>query len=623
MAAVGGGTAAILLVRLGATGKQPGVELLIALVLLALGAVFREVSVRAVLRLWRRRRGTVLSILFAHAAVILALAAHYSYHRFQIPLAALALLALGNLARLVRKTGPLPLIVLAFVCLYTWRIDGWWYVLVGDEYRNYELATAIVHSHDARFIGRHLFLLEGGLEGLDPYADSLVQAASMRLLGVNNFGWRFSGLYFAAIALAFFHGFFRTFLTKRAALATVVCLGASHYIMSFGKIGYDKFQAYLAMAILLAATAWAIRTRRPLAYVAVGFSVALCFYVYPAVLYVVPFPFFLLLLFAPPVDRATVAGWGLAALGAALTIFPLPFQPTYFEGKRPGTVFYNPELSRSSSRLFAHFGNNLAYAAVSPLLLGSEDHFVTSSYLDPVTGLLFVAGLGSALWLVRRDPFIAFLAVGLAWLLFFGGATHDRDYPPTTRMFLLLPLFVPFATFGLARVLGLARDAGLPSGGARAALAATLLAIVAANVVQTHVVSRLRSDSYELFDPLVARLAKRLESLPGPARSLLFVAQEAGEGGGIPQVLEVYSLRATDFAEITPVDGRLAPADRRRVADAKTAVFVSARLPPEARDSLEQEIAATGKKPCTVRTSTGQERFRLWTAPGTPDLCAN
>ncbi len=88
----------------------------------------------------------------------------------------------------------------------------------------------------------------------------------------------------------------------------------------------------------------------------------------------------------------------------------------------------------------------MAFAAYSPVLLVTEDHFVTSSYLDPLTGLLFLVGMASALWLVRKDAFVAFLTVGLAWLLFFAGATHDREFPPTTRMFLMLPVLLPIAT---------------------------------------------------------------------------------------------------------------------------------------------------------------------------------
>ncbi len=622
-AAVGAGAALLMFLRQAVTGHIPGPELALALLVFAAGMVLREVSGPALGRAWRRARGNAFSILAAHAAVILALASHFSYHRFQVPLTVVAVAAVVNLASRVRRTGPVPLLVLAFVCLYMWRIDAWWYALVGDEYRNWDLAESIVSRHDRAFIASHLFQLEGGLEGLDPYLCSLVQAATMKVLGVNSFGWRFSSLYLAAIALAFFYRFFRTFLTRRAALATMVCLGASHYIMSFGKIGYDKFQAYLAMALLLASTGWAIRTRRMMAYVAIGFSAGLCFWVYPAALYILPLPGFLLALYAFPRDRKTLARWALAGLTCALTMFPLPFQPTYFEGKRPGTVWYNPELVHSTPRLVDHFVSNLVYAAYSPLLLGSEDHFVTCSYLDPLTGLLFLAGLASAVWLVRRDRFLAFLVISLAFLILLA-TTHDRDYPPTTRMFLLLPIFLPFASAGLWRLAALARGAGISARAAGGAIAAAVIAVVALNVVQSHVISKRRSDGYEIFDPLMLRLAQRIESLPPAQRvGLLLVTGEEGPRADIPMVLTVYDLpEAAKRYTMISVGDRLGPDDLPRVSDRAYAVIASPFMDEGARKRVEEQIAATGKAPCAVRTTTGTERFKLWASPELPDLCA-
>jgi len=625
LAVLGALAAALLFVRLLLARRIPGPELLASLGVFALGMLLREVSVDALRRAWRRSRGTILSILAAHAAVVLALASHYSFHRFEIASLGVAVLAVANLAARWRKTGPVPLLVLAFVCLYMWRIDAWWFALVGDEYRNFEIAAGIVHDHDPAYVASHLFQLEGGLEGLDPYACSLVQAAAMRLLGVNSFGWRFSSLYLAALALPFFHRFFRTFLTRRAALAGTVCLGASHYVIAFGKIGYDKFQAYLAVALLFAAAACAVRTRRMIAFVAMGFAAALCFYAYPAALYVLPLPAFLLLFYAPPRDRATRLSWAIAGLTTALAILPLPFQPTYFSGKRPGTVYYNPELVSSASRLVRHFWTNSVYAVFSPVLLAGEDHFVTCSYLDPVTGLLYTVGLASAVWLARRDRFVAFLIVGLGWLLFFAGTTHDREYPPTTRMFLLLPLFVLFAILGLDRVFALARAAGFSSAALRGALVATLISIVALNVVQAHVVSVRRSDAYQLFDPLMVRLARRIEGLPPPGRPrLLVLVGPEGSRSDIPMILNVYALSesARQYAELSVPAGGLTSTDVPRVADPSRAVVPSPFMSPEVREHVERQIAATGKTPCSVRTTTGQERFKLWASPSLPDLCA-
>ena len=191
-------------------------------------------------------------------------------------------------------------------------------------------------------------------------------------------------------------------------------------------------------------------------------------------------------------------------------------------------------------------------------------------------------------------------------------------------MFLLLPLFVLLAIAGLMRLLALARSAGISSRAADRALFATLAAILLLNVVQAHVVSKRRSDGNQLFDPLILRLARRIESLPAPQRvHLLLLSQTEGDGGGIPTVLNVYSLKesAEHFAEIPLHEDTLTPSELTRVADPGRAVIVSPRIDQQFRERVEREIAATGKMPCSVRTSTGQERFKLWRSPEVPDLC--
>ncbi len=624
LAGLGAVGACLLLVRQALTHRIPGPELAVALAAFGIGMVLREVSLAALGRAWKRSRAAILSIVAAHVAVVLALASHYSFHRYQAVLTGLAVIAVVNLAARARRTGPVPLIVLAFVCIYTWRINAWWFSLVGDEYRNWDLAESIVSKQDAAFRASHLFQLEGGLEGLDPYVCSLIQAATMRVLGVNSFGWRFSSPYLAAVALAFFHRFFRTFLSRRAALATTIALGASHYIIGFGKIGYDKFQAYLAMALLLAAAGCAVRTRRMMAFVGMGLAAGLCFWVYPAALYILPLPAFLVVLYAPPLDGKTLGRWMLAGATAVLVLFPLPFQPTYFEGKRPGTIWYNPELAHSPARLADHFVSNLAYTVFSPIVLGSEDHFVTSSYVDPLTGLLFLVGLASGFWLVRRDRFVAFIAISLGFLTLLAGTTHDREYPPTTRMFLLLPLFLLVASGGLWRLLTLARSAGVSAAGAGRLLAATLAAIVALNVIQAHVISVRRSDGYQILDPLMLRLAENIAAQPNDRRpALLLLADEQGPRSDIATFLTVYGM-PDQAARYSVISGgaELAPAELARMADPAVAVAPAPFLTDERRDAFERQLAAAGKTPCSVRTTTGQERFRLWTSPGTPNLCA-
>jgi hypothetical protein len=624
VALLGGCAAALLFLRGIGRGDIPGPDLALALVAMSVGAMLSEVSVRVLALLARKRFSAAASIVAAHAALLAYLSSHFAGGRLAPLLLVLALLAAANLAARVGKTGLVPVVILAFAALYAFQINHWRFAQVGDEYNYWDHALRAAVEHDRAYVASHLFQMEGGVEGAIPYAASLIQAAGMKVLGLNSFGWRFGTLYLCALSLAFFHRFFRTFLTRRAAVTATVLLGASHYVMSFGKIGYIILQALVAMGLVLAAAAWAVRTRRMAAFVCLGLAAGFCFYVYPAALYVLPLPALLVLLYAFPRDRATLARWAAAVFVTAMTVFPLPLQPTYFASKRAGTVLYNPELIRSTSVLAAHFARNFAYAAFSPWIAPSETHFVTASYVDPLSGMLLGVGLAACLWLARRDRFAVFLLLGLACLLFFAGASHDREYPPTTRMFLLLPLVVIFAAAGLERLLGLARMAGVSPSLERGLLAAALLSAVALNVYQAHVVSRRRSTGYELFDPLLLRVAFRLQALaPASDLGIVVVTTPGASAGGVTRMLRAYSLPAgpEHFRDVEVEGSAFSDEDRKWIADPRALVAVSPILPTDLQDALEHEIAGLGKTPCAMRTSNGEVRFRLWAASGSPRLC--
>ena len=87
----------------------------------------------------------------------------------------------------------------------------------------------------------------------------------MKLFGSHNLGWHLSSLYLSAAAVGLFYLFFKTFVPRRVALVAAFFLAVSHYIMTFGKIGYNNLQALFAMSLALCAATWAIRTKRRIA----------------------------------------------------------------------------------------------------------------------------------------------------------------------------------------------------------------------------------------------------------------------------------------------------------------------------------------------------------------------
>jgi hypothetical protein len=603
--------------------RLPGAELAAALAVFALGAVLREIRPAAAAALGRKKWVNFISILAAHAFLLAWLASHFSTHRFEAPLAVAAAAAVAFLGLRIRRTGPVPLIIIGAVLLYVWRITGWNYALIGDEYIDWAHSTRIAGTDTPSYVLSHLFLMEGGILGVIPYFGSLLQAAVMKIVGINVFGWRFACLYFSAISLGFFYRFARTFLVRAAAVAATVLLGSSHYVMTFGKIGYTLLEAYGAMSLVLAAAAWAVRTRRALAFTALGFAMAFCFYVYPAAFYALPLALLAIAIFAPPFSRRTLGLWALTAFVSFATIFPLPLQATYITSKRAGTIWYNPEIVKSAATIVTHFAQNLTYAFFSATIIPMESHFVTVSYLDALTATFLAVGLALVLWLAARDRFAAFLMIGFGSLLFFVGASHDRQYPPTTRMFMMLPWWALFAAIGLARLRTWART-GLSLTAGSVFFATALAAAVAANLYQAYVVSPRRSTGYEGGEVLVVRLEQSIQKrFPGQAKKLLILTDSSWNAEGLRELVRTYGLASDEahFGQIEVSAPTLTEPERAAIRRDGVLVVVWPTMREDWRQPVEQEVIALGKVPCPVRTTIGEVRFKLWQSPALPRLC--
>ncbi len=614
----------VVLYRAAAWAKLPGWDLAAVIVFELVGKALSEIPAEAILRLWRRKRAVFLTVVLAHVSLIGTLARHFTDKRWDPVFLLLLFFSLLNLLRLRRRTRPTVWLILGAIVLFTLFIDGWWFTLVGDEYVFWDYAKQIAHDTLSQ-TGSRLFSVDGGVQGYS-YLASLIQAVSLKILGANNFGWRFSSLYLSALAIAFFYRFFRTFAGRLTAALASLFLAASHYIMTFGKIGYPILQAYFAMSLALAAAAWAVRTRRPVAFASLGFAVAFCFYVYPAALYVVPIPFLLLLIYIPPVTRQAIGGWATTIKTLLIAIFPLFFQFDFWRLKVPGTIYFNPAIVQSSSNIVSHFASNLIYAAYSYLYRPEDKHFVAVSYVDPLTAVLFAIGLALVLRRVLRNRFALFVIVSHVELLFFVGASHDRWYPPATRMHLVVPWFALIAAIGLSWLIERARDAGLSRSGTAASAALLLTAVVGLNVYQAYPFSRRHMTGYQNFAALFNRVALRTGQIaPTPPKRFVVVTDGSWMEGpsGYHRIQGIYALPPSpeQFIVLHLKDGQVPDEARAMLADKDTLVFFQPETKTAARESVERVLPSFGKIPCPVKTTLGEARFDLWQSPELPRMC--
>jgi Dolichyl-phosphate-mannose-protein mannosyltransferase len=607
-------------------GGLPSWSLVIAITGFALGWLWRSAWFAQTPRMWETLRFRALPLVVAHVGLVALIYGASSPHESYVPFAAFGAAGLAGALYAVRHgawSWPYATVNLALL-LYSLHIGGWWFSSIGDEYSFYRYAREIAERQTLEFIGSRLFWGQA-VYGTHPYLSSVIQAVFMKVFDVHNFGWRFSGLYLSALSIGLFYYFFTTFVPPRVALVTSALLAASHYIMSFGKIGYNNLQALAAMGLALSASSLAVRSGSSAAFAATGLAVGLCFYVYPAALYVVPLPLLLLALYRPPLRRARVARWATLLGATLLVIWPLFVQADYWRTKVPGTIFYNPQLVANTTRASFHTVSNLVYALFSYLYVPEESHFVVVSYVDVLTAVFVPVGLW---WYARRavhSRWAAFVMLGFASLLFLVGASHDRQVPSTTRMFLVLPWFMLFAGTGLLWTRDRLTVTGLSSRAATGLTAVTVLGIIALNVWQAYPLSQFRQGRYHSTEALLLRVLQGAAALPGEQPGSIVVLNDPGRLHieSMREGMDIYSIRfpPSGLVEVVAADSAAVERARAVIADPRTAVLIHPALDAGLRQSLERAVASYGKRSCSMRTAAGEERFKLWYAPQLDPPC--
>jgi 4-amino-4-deoxy-L-arabinose transferase-like glycosyltransferase len=613
---------ALAVIALNAATRQrvPGWELALAYGAYLVAWVLREVPADRAWIALRHHHGPLIAILLAVGALLVALASRYGQNRFQWGTAILLLLAIANLLRYRKVIHPIVWIATLALLLFATNMNAWWLSAIGDEYTFWSYGREIAEKQSLSYIATHFFNGQA-VYGAHPYLSSVIQAIFMKLFGSDGYGWRISNACLSAAAVVLLYLFVRVFVSRRTALLAALFLALSHYIISFGKIGYNNLQALFVETLVLATAAWAVRTRRPVAFALLGAGMGFCLYVYPAALYVVPLPVLLLLFYMPPVSRAAIGRWTVMAVSAFILVVPLLVQPGYWQAKIAGTIYYDPEITQTALGIALHFARNFVYAAFSHLYAPSESHFVAVSYVDPITAAFTWIGLACFLRLAFRERFAAFALISFAVLLVLVGASHDRPFPSTTRMFLLLPWYGIFAAAGLTWLLAELQSVDILRGSARALLVLIFLAILGLNLYQAYPLARDRMAGLQSLETLFLRTVQRAERDGGGAgKTYVFVTDPSWSSVGIQMIPEVYPVKAK-ISEVVINDPSLPAAAAPLLADRNTLVIIKPWLDPTWQTMLEAPLRGLGKEPCPIRATNGDIRFTLWHSPQDGWLC--
>lgn len=363
----------------------PGWNLIAVYLCFLTGCLFHE---RIEITNWiRKNTGCFLSVLANHFLLIAAFYFHYQESQWEVLVIVAFLISLISLLRYRHRLSPIYFIFLLAIFLFTLHINTWWTSFVGDEYSFFDLGRSLASGRNLIWFGNNLFSIRGNY-GASPLLATYIQVVFMKIFGANGFGWRFSNVYLCAMGIVLIYSFLRHFIVERVALLAAILLAFSEYLISFVSIGYTNLQAFFAIALVLALSAWSVRSKTILAFGLLGSSLALCFYSFPAAISALPLPFVLLLLYYPPTTGEAIKRWGIMVAAFGMLIFPLFRQPEYWIDLSQKPMLASPEAMRSVMTILDHILSNGYYSLFSFLFAQQETHFVAVSYVDPVTGVL-------------------------------------------------------------------------------------------------------------------------------------------------------------------------------------------------------------------------------------------
>lgn len=601
--------------------RIPSWDLLLALALFLAGLILLD-PLRISLPEWIQTHGQfILDAALLIIALCSALYATFGESKPNLIFYLLLVAAALNFLKHRKQTHPLFWVSIFSLVALTWNINGWNYVVIGDEYSFFIEVHNILDKRTAWELMSTTF--DGNfVYGTHPYLSSYIHNFFMKLFDNHNFGWRFSNPVLVACSLPLFYYFFKAFVPRKVAITIVILLGFSHYLLSFSKIGYNNLQAFFIMGALLASFTWAVKSMRPLAFCVTGLAMGLCFYLYPAALYLVPLPVIGFLVYLPPTNKEALKRWAWMAVSMALLFYPLVVQPEYWEAKVAGTFLYT-EASYSFGALVENVLRNVVFSGFSYLFIPEQSHFVSIGYLDLLSSVFVVIGFGVLVRnVLQRNKSAVYLIVSFLFMFLIVGATHGRNFPTTTRMFLLLPWFALFAALGLQWCLETAKS--LFHVDQRAASTLLLGLIVVVNLYHTYVVDVRNMAQYHSLAPMFIKTVREIDAHPQtPHKSYAFVGTPGWSTDGMQVIQTAYQVPDSprQLITLTLEENQIPASAQDLVIERDIVVIVKSDLEESLVTQVNAQLQGWGKSVCEIRNERGSLQFYLWHSGDLGWLC--
>lgn len=313
------------------------------------------------------------------------------------------------------------------------------YAALGDEYSFFNVARGIAMGAPVNLFSQR------GVFGYHPVLDSAYQALVMGHFGINQFGWKLSGVLIVALSLLPLYLFARHLFGVLTAILATAVTTSSHYLFAYAHTGYNNIHSVFPTVLSLFAVGFGISRRSSALLFLAGAFAGLGFYTFFSARFAIAALLLTLLL------EGVVAGQRLAifrlmffaAAGFAVATFPI------FAIDRMDV--FNAMLSNSVASLSTNWlavAEEVSKRSLQALLGFSYNpaavHYVSGSLLEPLSAAL--AALGIVVTLLRLNDWrFRFLLVWLIVGLVVAGGFYHGFNIAMSRLMILVPILAIFA----------------------------------------------------------------------------------------------------------------------------------------------------------------------------------
>ena len=342
-----------------------------------------------------------------------------------------------------------------FIGLNTLDLTDWYYSAIGDEFAHFSYARSLAENGL-----RQPFDLDGVYSGVDPTMAAIYPALIMKLVGIDQFGWKFSQIISVALTVPGIYLLGHLIGGRLTAVVSTGVLSFSHYVFAFVHTGYPNIDAMVFLVWPITLFVLGIRRGSPLLLFASGFlaGAGLLFNIVARA--AIP----IIILFAlnhSGIRKQMIRLWPWL-LGASLTVVPLllvngteVFSTVLLKIISPDST-HSTEYDGVASTIIANASRNLLAFNYN----ANTSHYVSGSLLDSISAAFALLGLAYCLGTLNKTSsrlllmMFTVIATGTALL-------SPYPYVPISRMpAMVIPLAL-MAGVAVAHIGGLPTKAAL------------------------------------------------------------------------------------------------------------------------------------------------------------------